>query len=328
MPPRAARLDPRDAYRSRTPPLPHRSRRAMHPRSGRERLFPPGPRTACLLPLAGTAAAIEEAARRVLADMKLLLLIVGCPTTALAFAGGLLMEESELAMPGYATDTDIQTTPWAESSDVGGCSLPGGFPYKPYALALGDMPALGKLVFKNNYCGLVLEVDCPQGKPVKAVVASVKDHYSYATGTDLVWDAWDAAELGDGGDGNPQGEYTNCKVTLTDEHLLTTVDPVCAQRPDSISGASNYYRSVGMFNNPVPVVSATLAGIAGKFSGDSAYFDFGPTGQPVLKMDADFTVTYADGSTITKKLGDCGSSSSVHIFGLGHNVGFDFNVVE
>ena len=65
MQPRAAHLDPRDAYCSRNPPPPHHPYHAMRPRSRRERLHPPRPRTACLLPLAGTAAAIEEAARRV-----------------------------------------------------------------------------------------------------------------------------------------------------------------------------------------------------------------------------------------------------------------------
>ena len=47
-PPEAARLDPRDAYCSRLPPCPHRSRRAMRPRritSGRAplSLAPPAP---------------------------------------------------------------------------------------------------------------------------------------------------------------------------------------------------------------------------------------------------------------------------------------------
>ena len=56
---------PRDAYCSRNPPPPHHPYHAMRLRSRRERLHPPRPRTACLLPLAGTAAAIEEAARRV-----------------------------------------------------------------------------------------------------------------------------------------------------------------------------------------------------------------------------------------------------------------------
>ena len=55
----------RDASCSRNPPLPLRSHHAMRPRSRRERLHPPRPRTACLLPLAGAAAAIEEGARRV-----------------------------------------------------------------------------------------------------------------------------------------------------------------------------------------------------------------------------------------------------------------------
>ena len=42
MPPRAARLDPRDAYCSRNPPPPHHPYHAMRPRSPRERLTPLG----------------------------------------------------------------------------------------------------------------------------------------------------------------------------------------------------------------------------------------------------------------------------------------------
>ena len=42
MPPRAARLDPRDAYCSRNPPPPHHPHHAMRPRSPRERLTPLG----------------------------------------------------------------------------------------------------------------------------------------------------------------------------------------------------------------------------------------------------------------------------------------------
>lgn len=233
------------------------------------------------------------------------------PTPSPSPSGG---GDDSLAMPGYIV-TGIQATPWAEYSDPGGCSLPGGYNYTSYALALGDMPALGDLAFKNNYCGLILEVDCGTGA-VSAVVASVKDHYSYSTGIDLVWNAWDAASLGDGSDGNPSGEYLNCTVTLTDADPISPAASVCAQRPDSIAGASDYYRSVGMFNSyGVPVVSATLAGIEGTFSGDSSYFDFDPSGQPLLTMDADFVATFADGSTITKQLSECGANDTVHIFG-------------
>ena len=42
MPPRAAHLDPRDAYCSRNPPPPHHPYHAMRPRSPRERLTPLG----------------------------------------------------------------------------------------------------------------------------------------------------------------------------------------------------------------------------------------------------------------------------------------------
>ena len=57
-PPQASRLDPRDAYCSRNPPRPHHSRCAMRPLSPPDGA--PRPRTACSLPLARAAAAIEE----------------------------------------------------------------------------------------------------------------------------------------------------------------------------------------------------------------------------------------------------------------------------
>ena len=41
VPPQATRLDPRGAYRPRSQPCPHRSRRAMHPRSPQRAAAPP-----------------------------------------------------------------------------------------------------------------------------------------------------------------------------------------------------------------------------------------------------------------------------------------------
>ena len=63
-PPRAARMDLRDACCSRNPPDPQRSRHAMRPRARR----PPTPSAShpCSLPFAGEAAAIDRETRPLL----------------------------------------------------------------------------------------------------------------------------------------------------------------------------------------------------------------------------------------------------------------------
>ena len=190
--------------------------------------------------------------------------------------------------------------------------MPEGVQYEmQYALALGDESALGDLSCSrsNNLCGLVVNVQCGSNAAIDAVITSVCNKGSGTCGVDLVGNAWDAATAG----ASPGIE--DCTVTLTDGKPIAGGSTVCAQRPSAVSGNSQWYTSVGMFNTGKAVVSATLSGISGKFNGDSNYLDFQASGGRTFGADADLTMTFQDGTSQTLKYGDCTSATSTHIFG-------------
>ena len=166
--------------------------------------------------------------------------------------------------------------------------MPAGQPYKvPFALALGDEAALGDLNCgrSNNLCGLVVQVQCGSNAPISAVITSVCNKGSGTCGVDLVRNAWDVAT------NNAGPGIEDCTVTLTDGKPIDADGPICALRPDGVAGSSQWYTSVGMFNTGAPVASATLGGIAGRFNGDSGYFDSQAAGGVTIGPMAELRLT-------------------------------------
>jgi hypothetical protein len=219
---------------------------------------------------------------------------------------------TETAAATGGAHTGVHSTWWAASSDSGGCELPEGVTYAlPYALALGDESALGDLSCSrsNNLCGLVVSVQCGTNAAINAVITSVCNKGSGTCGVDLVGNAWDVAT------GGASPGIEDCTVTLTDGTPIAGAAPVCAQRPSAIAGNSQWYTSVGMFNTGKPVASATLNGIAGKFNGDSNYFDFQAAGGVTFGATAPLVMSFEDGTTQTLNYGECTTAGSTHIFG-------------
>mmetsp|Transcript_22314 Transcript_22314/g.27575 ORF Transcript_22314/g.27575 Transcript_22314/m.27575 type:complete len:195 (-) Transcript_22314:162-746(-) len=183
-----------------------------------------------------------------------------------------------------------------------------------YAIALGDMAALGNIALAPNkgadVCGRVLELNCG-GEKIDAVVASSCNIGAGNCGVDLVGDAWDKAT-----GGKPPGVVYCSSVALTEKKSMSTNDVVCAARPDSTNNYY-YYASLAMFNTGKRIVKATLNGVAGvPNSNNSPYWSFSNSRASSLSK---FTVHTDNGESYSKQVGDCIDPKAVYIWGCGNN---------
>lgn len=200
-----------------------------------------------------------------------------------------------------------RATFWAERSDPGGCQMPQGDYVVTDALALGQDPALGDLVWRQGLCGQVVRVDCGHG-PVDAVVASTCNLGSPSCGVDLIGKTWRRVSAG-----RSPGIVENCLVTLTNRNPLSGGGPLCFHRPNSEVN-NPYYASVGVFNTAGRVSSsAVAAGLAGRRNNDG-YFEFNTNGRPLLQPRAPIVFQFEDGSSAAFALRDCRPGGQTHIF--------------
>lgn len=175
------------------------------------------------------------------------------------------------------------------------------------ALALGQSPALGNLVWKSGLCGQVLKVNCGGGE-VEAVVASTCNLGSGSCGVDLISKTWNIAT------GNKQPGIESCSVQLTKTNPLKGNGPVCYFRPTSET-SNEYYASLGVINISGKIVQrATLAGISGQFQSGSGWLDFNSHGQPLFKGDAPVQFFFEDGSSASFLLRECRNGGNTYIW--------------
>ncbi|KAI8586019.1 hypothetical protein BDZ88DRAFT_430817 [Geranomyces variabilis] len=201
----------------------------------------------------------------------------------------------------------VPATYWALQSDAGGCQLPQATYTTADALALGQHPALGSLIYSPGLCGKLVTVTCPGGTPVTAVVASTCNLGSPSCGVDLIDRTWRTAT------GNKPPGQAQCTVSLaTDKNPIQSGGPLCYNRPGTPGSA--YYKSLGVLNTGSEIpAAAVFAGVHGSWS-NGGWFEFNSGGRELFTNNAVVVFTHRSGRTASFTLQDCKQSVGVQIF--------------
>eukprot|EP00731_Ephydatia_muelleri_P007573 Em0003g1821a len=194
--------------------------------------------------------------------------------------------------PGNTQQSNVLTT-FHGANEAGACKLPASGSYAvQYAVALGDVPALGNLKYTNSMCGHVLTVNCGNGDVDIIVMNS-----NLGGGLDLYGSTWNRVT------NNASPGQRFCSVRMTGKNMLSSSGgPICFYEPDSEKN-NPYFKLLALFNTGNRlVVSARVEGKGtAAFNGVQPYFAFNFLTSPEDRVNFGLS----DGSTHSVRIADC-----------------------